>query len=89
VSNAGYDRDGDEMLSSGLYVELGPWNCPFCSSVVSVRRNQSRLPHSGSWNVQVPVQVSQRDMQSIFCELGMSSGKLSDTSMFPNEQFSI
>jgi len=29
LSNAGYDRDGDEMQSSGLYVELGPWNCHF------------------------------------------------------------
>lgn len=24
-SGATYDRDGNEMLESGLYVELGPW----------------------------------------------------------------
>jgi hypothetical protein len=28
-SGATYDRDGDEMLVPGLYVELGPWNCSF------------------------------------------------------------
>ena len=27
LSYASYDRDGDEMLSLGLYVELGPWAC--------------------------------------------------------------
>ncbi len=27
VSNTTYDRDGDEILSQGLYVELGPWDC--------------------------------------------------------------
>ena len=27
LSGATYDRKGDEMLSPGLYVELGPWNC--------------------------------------------------------------
>jgi alpha amylase-like protein len=26
LSGATYERDGNEMLSSGLYVELGPWN---------------------------------------------------------------
>ncbi|HAM51900.1 MAG TPA: alpha-amylase [Nitrospiraceae bacterium] len=26
LSGTTYDRDGDEMLSPGLYVELGPWN---------------------------------------------------------------
>jgi hypothetical protein len=26
LSGATYDRDADEMLSPGLYVELGPWN---------------------------------------------------------------
>jgi glycosidase len=29
LSNASYDRDGDEMVSSGLYVELGPWGYHF------------------------------------------------------------
>ena len=29
VSGATYERDGDEMLSPGLYVELGPWNYHF------------------------------------------------------------
>jgi Alpha amylase, catalytic domain len=24
-----YDRDGDEMMGPGLYVELGPWGCNF------------------------------------------------------------
>jgi alpha amylase-like protein len=27
VSDASYDRDGNEMAASGLYVELGPWSC--------------------------------------------------------------
>jgi len=27
ISGATYDRDGAEMLKSGLYVELGPWGC--------------------------------------------------------------
>ena len=26
LSNASYERDGDEMASSGLYVDLKPWN---------------------------------------------------------------
>ena len=26
LSDATYERDGDEMVSPGLYVELGPWN---------------------------------------------------------------
>lgn len=29
LSNASYDRDGDEMASSGLYVELEPWSYSF------------------------------------------------------------
>ena len=29
LSGAIYDRDGDEMHSPGLYVELGPWDCSF------------------------------------------------------------
>jgi hypothetical protein len=28
-SGAAYDRDGDEMLAPGLYVELGPWDFSF------------------------------------------------------------
>lgn len=27
LSDATYERDGDQMLSPGLYVELGPWAC--------------------------------------------------------------
>jgi hypothetical protein len=30
LSGATYERDGDEMLSPGLYVELEPWNYHFC-----------------------------------------------------------
>ncbi len=29
LSGASYDRDGDEMAASGLYVELGPWSYNF------------------------------------------------------------
>ena len=29
LSGVIYDREGNEMQSSGLYVELGPWNCNF------------------------------------------------------------
>jgi hypothetical protein len=29
LSGATYERDGDEMVSPGLYVELGPWNFHF------------------------------------------------------------
>jgi hypothetical protein len=29
LSDASYDRDGNEMLASGLYVELQPWKCCF------------------------------------------------------------
>jgi hypothetical protein len=29
LSGATYGRDGDEMLSPGLYVELAPWNYHF------------------------------------------------------------
>lgn len=29
LSGATYDRDGDEMHSPGLYVELRPWDCSF------------------------------------------------------------
>jgi hypothetical protein len=29
LSNSGYDRDGNDLLSHGLYVELGPWGCHF------------------------------------------------------------
>ena len=35
LSNAAYDRSGDDVLSSGLYVDLGPWSYHFfrCSRV--------------------------------------------------------
>jgi hypothetical protein len=29
LSGESYDRDGDDILSPGLYVELGPWDCYF------------------------------------------------------------
>jgi hypothetical protein len=29
LSEVAYERDGDEMLSPGLYVELAPWNYHF------------------------------------------------------------
>ncbi len=29
LSDASYERDGDEMAASGLYVELQPWSCYF------------------------------------------------------------
>src|SRR5208283_3985548 len=29
LSDAAYERDGDELAASGLYVELGPWNYYF------------------------------------------------------------
>jgi len=29
LSGANYERSGDEMVSPGLYVELGPWSCHF------------------------------------------------------------
>ena len=38
LSGATYDRDGNEMLGPGLYVELGPWNFSFfrCGRLQSV-----------------------------------------------------
>jgi hypothetical protein len=37
ISGVTYDRNGDEMLAPGLYVELGPWNYNFfqCARVPS------------------------------------------------------
>ena len=32
ISDAIYERDGQEILSPGLYVELGPWNYHFFQS---------------------------------------------------------
>jgi hypothetical protein len=29
LSDVSYAREGNEMLSAGLYVELGPWGCHF------------------------------------------------------------
>ncbi len=34
LSDSSYDRDGDEMASPGLYVELGPWSYCFFSVFV-------------------------------------------------------
>jgi hypothetical protein len=39
MSGATYERDGDEMLSPGFYVELGPWNYHFFECV---RTNKTR-----------------------------------------------
>ena len=41
-SGATYDRDGDEMLGPGLYVELGPWNFNLfeCGSLRHPRENE-------------------------------------------------
>ena len=33
LSGATYERDGNEMVSPGLYVDLGPWNCHFFQCV--------------------------------------------------------
>jgi hypothetical protein len=38
LSGATYERDGDEMLSPGLYVELGPWNYHFFQCVRTGKR---------------------------------------------------
>jgi Alpha amylase, catalytic domain len=37
LSDATYDRDGDEMLAPGLYVELSPWDCNIfqCTRLIS------------------------------------------------------
>jgi hypothetical protein len=39
LSGATYDREGDELQSLGLYVELGPWN----SHLLQCRRNRQEL----------------------------------------------
>jgi hypothetical protein len=43
LSDASYDRDGDEMASSGLYVDLKPWNFSLfeCRRVEPARRNHA------------------------------------------------
>jgi glycosidase len=43
LSNASYERDGDEMASSGLYVDLKPWNYSLfeCRRVGSALRNNA------------------------------------------------
>jgi hypothetical protein len=40
LSDATYDRAGDEMRDAGLYVELGPWNC----SLFQCRRARKAIP---------------------------------------------
>jgi hypothetical protein len=40
LSDAIYDRGGDEMRGAGLYVELGPWNC----SLFRCRRARKAMP---------------------------------------------
>jgi hypothetical protein len=40
LSDATYDRVGDEMRAAGLYVELGPWNC----SLFQCRRTRKAMP---------------------------------------------
>jgi glycosidase len=36
VSNENYERSGDDLQSSGLYVDLEPWGCHFLQSFVSL-----------------------------------------------------
>jgi len=45
LSGATYDRDGDEMLAPGLYVELGPWHCSFfqCGRLQSAMELRNRV----------------------------------------------
>jgi glycosidase len=38
LSHANYEREGDEMLSPGLYVELGPWNYHFFECVPASKK---------------------------------------------------
>ncbi|PSH04466.1 MAG: alpha-amylase [Acidobacteria bacterium] len=40
LSEATYDRLGDDMRDAGLYVELGPWNC----SLFQCRRARKAMP---------------------------------------------
>jgi glycosidase len=43
-SGATYDRNGDEMVNPGLYVELGPWNFNFfeCGRMQSATKSDSQ-----------------------------------------------
>jgi hypothetical protein len=43
LSNAIYDRDGDEIASSGLYVDLKPWNYSLfeCRRIESARKGNA------------------------------------------------
>jgi len=45
LSGAAYDREGDEMLSPGLYVELAPWDCNFfqCDRLPLGRNRENQL----------------------------------------------
>jgi glycosidase len=55
LSDATYDRDGDEMRDPGLYVELGPWNCHFfrchrAPKVISLTQHRNMLSTTSSEN---------------------------------------
>jgi hypothetical protein len=43
LSGAAYERNGDGMVSPGLYVELGPWECHFFECSRSARSNQAAI----------------------------------------------
>jgi hypothetical protein len=47
-SNANFERDGDEILSQGLYVELGPWNYHFLQCLITNKTQDRGEPSSGS-----------------------------------------
>jgi hypothetical protein len=42
------DRDGHEMLSPGLYMELGPWECHFFQCSIAAKGKSSRAVAAGS-----------------------------------------
>jgi hypothetical protein len=48
LADVSYERYGDDMLSPGLYLELGPWDCNFfrCSRIS--QRQSFRAAASGS-----------------------------------------
>jgi glycosidase len=56
LSGASYDRDGNEMQSAGLYVELSPWNCSFfqcgrLQSGMALRKSSSGTERSTTMTV--------------------------------------
>ena len=47
LTDASYDRDGDEMAASGLYVELEPWITASSNIVASPRRDGELVRSNG------------------------------------------